>query len=129
MNVQSITWKLSGTVEQQPDKFITVELDTEKLLHMWGTSIVSFEWLKNGQPKPKGNLSPNLREHIEEVETSLNNNKPVVQPLLGIGIFDGIEIGTGRATLCVFAVNKIPTIKCSLLKSMEGEFQKIWNKG
>ncbi len=129
MNVQTLKWKLSGTAEQQPEKFVTMDLETDKLLYLWGGSIVSFEWLKEGRPKSKENLSDGLRERFEECEKALLNNKEIEQPLLGVGIFNGVEIGTGRATLCVFAAHKVPTIKCSIMKSMEKEFMKLWKKG
>ncbi len=129
MNVQTLKWKPSVTVEQQPEKFITVDLETDKLLYLWGGSIVSFEWLKDGKPKPKEDLKEALREKFEKKELALQKGEAIEQPLLGIGIFSGIEIGTGRETLCVFAAHKVPTIKCSIMKAMEKEFTKLWNKG
>lgn len=129
MNVQTLKWKPSVTVIEQPEKFVTLDLETSKLLHLWGGSIVSFEWLKDGKPKDKSDLKESLQEKFTEIEQILENGQSVEHPLLGIGIFDGVEMGTGRATLCVFATHNIPKIKCSILKTTEKEFMKIWKKG
>ena len=118
-------WMLSATVSAKPDKFVSHDIDMQKLLEAWRHSIVSFEWLKDGQPKPEEALNDTVKDHVVEMKKSLKDNVAQEQPMLGIGIFDGIEIGTGRALVYVLAQQGVESVKCSLPTSMEKDILKI----
>ena len=118
-------WTLSAMVSAKPDKFVTHEIDVQKLIGAWRHSIVSFEWLMDGQPKPEDALNDTVKERVVETKKALKDNVVQEQPMLGIGIFDGIEIGTGRALVYVLAQQGVASVKCSLPASMEKDILKM----
>ncbi len=125
MNVQNIEWCLSETVSRNPEKYQTVDIQTAKLLDLWSSSMVAFEYLQNGTLRSKDDLKPASREKFDEAEKLVRSGKSLPQPLLGIGIYDTLEIATQRALVCVLAAQNVPSIRASLPISMEKKYNKL----
>ncbi|MGE4314068.1 MAG: hypothetical protein AB7E85_07350 [Pseudobdellovibrionaceae bacterium] len=125
MEVQTLKWKLAPNVAAHPEKYMDVELPPARVLELWRSSIVAYEWLDQGQPKPLEKLNPNLKDEYEMILKALKDGTEIEQPLLGIGIFDSLEVGMGRATICALAAANVPVLRMSLPVSMEKAYRKL----
>ncbi|MCK5284113.1 MAG: hypothetical protein KAJ86_00855 [Alphaproteobacteria bacterium] len=105
-------------------QYICVNVDILKILESWRDSVFSFQWLHaDGSIKTLNELSEYERPKRELVEQTLKKRKPIVQPILGIGIQENIEIGTGRAELLTLAAHNVKTIPVHIPKTNESDFQ------
>ena len=105
-------------------QYICVNIDVSKVLESWHLSVFSFEWLKSdGSIKSLEELSEDEKPKREEVEGTLKKGNSIIKPILGIGIQDNIEIGTGRAVLLTLAALGVETMPVHIPKSNESDFQ------
>ena len=105
--------------------FMTVHVHVPKVVACWRGSIRSFEWLdSDGNVKTLEALSPVEAHKREAVEDAIASGQAVPRPVLGIGIQDNIEIGTGRAVLLTAAAYGIETLSVDIPKSNEAEFKR-----
>ncbi len=115
---EGLTFKPSASVSGRESQFITVTVALKPVLESWKTSLFAHEWLHHdGSIKPQHELSDRERERREQVELLLKTNAPIEMPVLGIGILDNIEIGSGRATLLTLADRGLRTIPVHIPKS------------
>ena len=114
----------STAVEARPDFYITVSLNIDAVLKSWKLSIFSYEWMdKDGSIKSMNDLKETDQANRQAVETALNSGETLNIPVLGIGIQDNVEIGSGKAVLCTLAANGIQTIPAHIPKSNESDFK------
>ena len=105
-------------------QYICVQVDIPKVLESWRQSVFSFQWMNaDGSIKTLDELSEDERPKRENVEITLKTGKPIAKPILGIGINENIEIGTGRAELLTLAAHGVQTIPVHIPKSNESDFQ------
>jgi hypothetical protein len=106
------------------DRYMTVSLDTAKVLKSWKRSLFSFEWLrKDGTIKTIAELSADERAKRAATEKKLETDAPIEQPVFGIGIADNVEIGMGRAEFLTLAALGHKTITVHIPKSCESDFK------
>jgi hypothetical protein len=95
-----------------PERYLDVLVKVESVLESYRLSLFSFEWLDAaGRIKDTPALPEKERPKRENVERALKNGAALEKPVLGIGIQDNIEIGSGRAvflTLAALGVKRIP---------------------
>ncbi|MGH1399526.1 MAG: hypothetical protein ACRBCT_09965 [Alphaproteobacteria bacterium] len=128
MSTNQITFTQSKTVQAKPDFYMPVTLDIGKTLKSWQLSIFSHEWLEEtnegkAQIKPTTALKKTDQAKRSAIESALQNGAPLESPVLGIGIQDNVEIGSGKAILCTLAANGIKTIPAYIPKSNEEDFK------
>lgn len=88
----------------QPGLYCDVVVDVQKALKSWQRSIFSFEWMHpDGRIKTAEELSAAEQEKRMAAERLIARSEPVPMPVLGIGIMDNIEIGSGRAEFLTLA--------------------------
>ncbi len=108
------------------DKYIEIHVQTNKVLESWKHSLFSFEWLdKKGKIKRLQDLPDGEQSKRRTVEERIERGEPLAKPVLGIGIYDNVEIGVGRAeflTLITHGVKKIPV---HIPKSSESDFHEF----
>lgn len=108
----------------KPDMYICVQANVEKLLKSWQLSVFSYEWLSpDGTIKTMDAMNPAEAEKRSAVETAIENGRPLEKPVLGIGIQDNIEIGSGRAVLLTLAAKGLKIIPIHIPKSNESDFK------
>ena len=123
---QIINFKESKAALNKPDFYISVTLDTAAVLKSWQLSVFSFEWInKDASVKDTNALKPSDQEKRKAVESALKNNEAIEKPVLGIGIQDNIEIGSGKAVICTLAAHGIKTIPAHIPKSNESDFKDL----
>lgn len=108
----------------RPDQYICIEINTTAVIKSWQLSVFSFEWLEHdGTIKPQNALKETDQEKRTLVENALQNNAPIEKPLLGIGIQDNVEIGSGKAVLLTLAAKGFKTLPVHIPKSNESDFK------
>lgn len=71
------------------------------------------------------NLKQTDQEKRQIVEAALNAGTPIEKPVLGIGIQDNVEIGSGKAVICTLAAHGITTIPAHIPRSNENDFKEF----
>ena len=114
----------SKTVQARPDFYTTVNLDIAATLKSWKLSVFSYEWIdKDGAIKNIDALKESDQQKRRDVENSLKTGQALDMPVLGIGIQDNVEIGSGKAVLCTLAAHGVQTIPVHIPKSNESDFK------
>lgn len=106
--------------------YLEITVDTAKIMKSWRESLFSFEWLlPDGRIKSAAELSDSERPRREAVETALATNQPLEKPVLGIGMMDNVEIGSGRATFLTLVAHGLKTIPVHIPSGNEADFKKF----
>lgn len=117
------------TIEFKPltaDKYMIVRVDTLAVLKSWKASLFSFEWLTpEGAIRSPDEMPVREREKRLEVEKSLQAGAALDMPILGIGLLDNIEIGSGRAVFLTLASMGHTAIPVAITKANEKDFKKF----
>ena len=109
---------------KDPDKYVLVEVIVEKVLHSWKDSILSFEFLNtDGSLRMERELSPKNQERRGVVENKIRDKKVVEHPILGIGLMDNIEIGSGRDVFMTLAGQGYSTLPVHIRIAQKDEFK------
>jgi hypothetical protein len=91
-------------VTAQPGQYCDIHVDVPKVLKSWQRSIFSFEWMRpDGVIKTRDELSQTEAEKRLLAESMIEHGRPLMMSLLGIGIMDNVEIGSGRAEFLTLA--------------------------
>ncbi len=107
-----------------PDDYIEVRVIVEKVLESWRDSILSFEFLNSdGGLRSDRELSPKNMQKRQEVEIRLRENKKLEKPILGIGLMDNVEIGSGRDVFMALAYHGFSTLPVHVRKKQMDEFK------
>ena len=86
----------------------------------------SFEWInQDASVKEMEFLKKADQEKRKTIESALHNNEPLEKPILGIGIQDNVEIGSGKAIICTLAAHGVKTIQAHIPKSNESDFKNL----
>ncbi len=106
------------------ETFLSVTINTERVLNSWKESVFSFEWIdETGQVKNTENLPDSAREKRKHVEELIRRGEPLEKPVLGIGLLEHIEIGSGKATFLTLAAHGKKEIPVHIPKSNADEFE------
>lgn len=120
----TINFADSKAAQARPDFYITINLDVPAVLKSWQLSVFSYEWMdKSGAIKDTNDLKETDQEKRQAIEAALKAGETLDTPVLGIGIQDNVEIGSGKAVLCTLAANGIQTIPAHIPKSNESDFK------
>ncbi len=108
------------------DHYMEITVDTAKIMKSWRESLFSFEWLlPDGRIKTANELSDSERPRREAVETALAQGQPLDKPILGIGMMDNVEIGSGRAVFLTLVAHGAKTIPVHIPRGNEADFKKF----
>ena len=112
ITLSDIKFKDSETIKNRGQQFIEITVDTHKVLESWKHSPFAHKWMDyDSGPKAISALDDKERGKAEEILAATKKNEAINKPILGIGIGDFVEIGSGRAqflTLASFGVTQMP---------------------
>lgn len=124
MTADTITFTDNPAIQSRMERYVTLTLDTSRVLAGWRSSLMAHEWLdQNGQVRRPDKLNMLDRDKILKAQKMLESGGAVPRPVLGIGIFDNIEIGAGRDIFCLLVLKGVPTIEVHVPRSNEKEFK------
>ncbi len=122
----NITYVDNKIIKGKEDKYLNVYVNAHDVLKSWKDSVYSFEWLNpNGGIKPIETLAQSEQEKRKTIETDLHSKKSLETPILGIGLMENIEIGSGRAVFLTLCDKGEATIRVHIPKSNEADFSKF----
>lgn len=106
------------------ETFLSVMVDTKSVLESWKQSLFAFEWINDGgEIKALHELPHGAKEKRAEVEELIRRGEPLQKPVLGIGLMEHVEIGSGKATLLTLAAQGVKAIPAHIPKSNQDEFE------
>jgi hypothetical protein len=125
-----VTFADNAAARARPDSFIAVTVECAAVLKSWKASLYSFEWLRpDGTIKSLEDLSgPEAAKRLA-VESALVKGEPIEKPVLGIGILDNIEIGSGRAQFLTLVDLGHTTLPVHIPASNTKDFKAFLAKG
>jgi hypothetical protein len=122
-SLPNISFIDNSAIKSHTEKYKSVDVDIDKVLNSWKTSLFSFEWVTpEGRIKSVEELSEIEKEKRLTVENDFKINKPIEKPVLGIGLLENIEIGIGRHVFLTAAHLGYKKIPVHIPKSHEDDF-------
>lgn len=110
-------------IHGREDRYASVLVRVDAILESWRLSLFSYEWiLPDGRIRQPAELSPGEQSRRATIESALNNGKAIEKPVLGIGLMDNVEIGSGRAVFLTLAAHGCKTLPVHVPKSSIKEF-------
>ncbi|MGQ0527354.1 MAG: hypothetical protein ACT4OY_04905 [Alphaproteobacteria bacterium] len=113
-----------------PGKYVEIMVSAPKVLESWRLSLFSYEWLDgDGRIKPLEALPAHEQHKRLNAETLIRAGQPLIKPVLGIGILDNVEIGSGRAEFMTLAARGVTPIPVHIPRSNLAEFKPFMDRG
>lgn len=109
-------------VNKNPEDYIEVETSPQAIFKVWKLSFFAHELLHNdGQVKTAEELSGDTLEKYIQAAEAFKRGETVVKPILGVGIYDGIEIGVGREIIAAAYHAGVKSIPANIRKAQADE--------
>lgn len=104
-------------------QYVELLIDAAKVLQDWRASLLAHELVdKNGFVKGDNDITEVRLEKRENVRTRLADGEPIEKPILGIGIFDNVEIGAGSDVLVTLVMEGFATLPVHVRVSQLRDF-------
>jgi hypothetical protein len=114
----------SASIRGREDRYTIVRVDAKAVLKSWRDSLFSFEWLnQDGSIRSLDELPMHERDKRLKVEKHLSGGHTLERPVLGIGVMDNLEIGSGRDVFLTLAAHGVAEIEVHIPKSAAAEFK------
>lgn len=111
-------------IKGREEKFLSLDVAIAPVIASWRESLFAHEWLKSdGSLKTLNELSETNRQKRLEIETALREGRSLPKPVLGLGITDGVEIGSGKDVLLTLAALTHEKLSVHILKSHASDFK------
>jgi len=120
--------KLSFTdnpaIKGREKNYAEVTVSIPKIVQSWRESLFSYEWMMpDGRIKARDELPEGERPKRDAAEAAIRDGKVLEKPVLGIGLLENVEIGTGRAIVLTLAAHGVKTMPVHIPASHKDEFQ------
>lgn len=120
----SVTFTDNPLIAAKAASYEAVLVDTARVLESWRMSLMSHEWLdKNGAIRTLPQLKPELQSQQKAVLAAVKAGSVLAKPVLGIGIYENVEIGIGRDVFITLAGLGMMKIPVHVPASMAKEFK------
>jgi hypothetical protein len=107
----SIDFITRASIKDNQAAYSDIDVDLTKVLESWQQAVFAHHWINSdGKVKDIVEQSDKNQERRKSIEEAINKGEPIEKPILGIGIYDNIEVGSGTAELCIAALNNIKTL-------------------
>lgn len=108
----------------QASRYTELLIDAAKVLQDWRQSLFAHELVdSNGFVKGDDDLNESRLEKRETVRARLQSGAALEKPVLGIGIFDNVEIGAGSDTLATLVMEGVTVLPVHVRSSQVAEFK------
>ncbi len=121
--MENITLVDHSVALAKPDMYMTVDVDIESVLKSWKSSLFSFEWIHNdGRLKTLDELPLAQRQKRLDTQQAIENGQSLVKPVLGIGMLNSVEIGSGKAVFLTLAAAGYTAIPVHITVADKADF-------
>lgn len=111
-------------IKGREDKFLNKDVAISLVLASWKESLFAHEWLKSdGSLKSLSELNDTNRQKRLDIEAAIKAGKPLAKPVLGLGITDSVEIGSGKDVLLTLAGLSEDIVSVHIPKSHIDDFK------
>lgn len=111
-------------IKGREDKFLSHDVAIPLVIASWRESLFAHEWLKSdGTLKNISELNEANRQKRLDVEAALREGRPLFKPVLGLGLTDSVEIGSGKDVLMTLACLSQDVVSVHIPKSHADEFK------
>lgn len=108
------------------DRYMVVKVDLARVLASWHQSLMAHEWLNgHGHFREPDDLNMCDRDKVLKADKILNSGGELPRPVLGIGILDNVEIGSGRDVIYALVRAGHKTASVHIPRSNETEFNRF----
>ena len=123
--IPSARFRDNPALKGREDKFIQLDVKVAPILASWRESMFSHEWLTaDGKIKKPSDMLQAVRDKRLVADNMIDNLDAYLdRPVLGIGILDNIEIGSGRDLFLCLAARGMETVPVHIPKSHESDFR------
>lgn len=113
-------------IDQSPDDYVEIETSPSKIFSVWKLSFFAHELLnQDGGVKAESEITGDtLQKYIDAME-SIRRGEDIPKPVLGVGIYDGIEIGIGREVIAAAYHSGVETIPTHVRKGQRDEIENL----
>ncbi len=110
-------------IREKESKYTTVQLNMDKTIQSWRMSLFSFEWLlPDGKLRCSDEMTSSVYEKYNLALTYYKNDQSLPMPILGIGVMDNIEIGSGKEFVLMLYGQGVKSFQAHITKQDEKEF-------
>ena len=111
-------------IKGREEKFLNLNVAIAPVIASWRESLFAHEWLKSdGSLKTLSELNDANRQKRLDVEAAIREGRPLQKPILGLGLTDSVEIGSGKDVLLTLACMAQDVISVHIPKSHADEFK------
>gem|GEM_PF-372478 len=122
--ISTISFKDNPALKGREDKFVALDVKVGPVLASWCESIFAHEWLDaEGKIKKLADMSEKMQEKRQSIESDIDENFVFERPVLGIGIMDNIEIGSGKDLFLCLAARGLTSLSVHIPKANEKDFR------
>lgn len=122
-NGKQIHFTANPVIAGRESHYETITVALPKIIESWRASLFSYEWmLPDGRIKTRDELPPAEQPKRDAVEAQIAAGAALEIPVLGIGMMDNVEIGTGRAIVLTLAAHGVQTIQAHIPAAHAAEF-------
>lgn len=119
----SLTFTDSAAVKGKEGQFVLLTVDLPAVLDSWRGSLFAHEWLgPDGTLRDLQTMTEGVRAKYVHVLSLLERGEPLPRPVLGLGLFDTVEIGAGKEVLLALASRGVRSLPVHVPKSHESDF-------
>ncbi|MFA7277067.1 MAG: hypothetical protein WC043_09735 [Pseudobdellovibrionaceae bacterium] len=112
------------SLKGREDRFCEVEVWVAPVLASWSQSMFAHEWLKpDGKIRTLAEMSEAMRNKRRAMESAIDEGQTLMKPVLGVGVLDNIEIGSGRDLFLALAARGVTSIPVYIPRSHKSEFK------
>jgi hypothetical protein len=105
-------------------KFVTLKVAVFPILASWRNSLFAHEWLKeDGSLRPETELPDEKLVALQKNIAKLKQGEIIPRPVLGLGLTDSVEIGSGKDILMACCYLGLEKIEAHIPASHADEFK------
>ncbi len=126
MAEQALKFRENTALKGRETSFIEAEALVGAVLGSWRGSLFAHEWMhQDGRLRKPIEMAEQVRLRRKAAEDLLDSGGEIDRPVLGIGIMDNVEIGSGRDVFLSLAARGIEKIPVHIPKSQIEEFRLL----